>query len=220
MFRFPHPLYALYPGPVDGPDAVEETILALCEGGAALIQYRERHLPDGDALAIARRVVQVARREGVAVVVNDRADLARLADAEGVHLGQEDLIVADARRLLGRKGIVGVSVDTAEEARAAEEEGADYVSLGPAYPTASKADVPEPRPLALYERLARELHVPLVAIGGITASNVGPLVRAGVQAVAVLSALYAGPDVRLQAGSITRAFLQAGDADDVDGGMR
>ncbi len=206
IFRFQGPLYAIYPGPDIAPGPVEQTIAALCEGGAGLIQYREGRLADGPALGVARTVVQVGRMYGVSVVLNDRADLALLAGAAGVHLGRDDLPVVDARRLMGDACIVGVSVDTAGEARIAADEGVDYVSLGPAYPTASKADVPAPRPLSLYEEVAGSLSVPLVAIGGISASNVGPLAAAGVEAVAVISALYEGPDVRSQAEAIIRSF--------------
>jgi thiamine-phosphate pyrophosphorylase len=209
MLEFTHPLYAIYPGPVDGPADVEAVTIALCEVGTALIQYREERLSDGEALAIARRVVQAALPYRVRVLINDRPDIARMSDAAGVHLGQEDLPPAAARALLKPDSIVGVSVDTAEEAIHTEADGVDYISLGPAYPTASKADVPEPRPLSLYERLAEELSVPLVAIGGITAGNVAPLARAGVRAVAVLSTLYAGPDIRAQAAAVTSAFLNA-----------
>jgi thiamine-phosphate diphosphorylase len=209
MFRFHGPLYAIYPGPACMPGLVEEAVTALCEGGAGLIQYRERRLADGPGLAVARRVVQAAREHGVSVLINDRVDLVWLANAAGVHLGQDDLPIAEARHLLGEGSIVGISVDTAEEARTAEADGADYVSLGPAYPTSSKADVPPPRPLALYEQLTSELSIPVVAIGGISAANVGPLAVAGVDAVAVISALYAGPDVRSQAEAIGESFLSA-----------
>ena len=209
MLEITHPLYAIYPGPIDGPADVEAVITALCEAGTGLIQYRERQLPDGEALAIARRVVQAALPHRVRVLINDRPDIARMSDAAGVHLGNEDLPPAAARALLKPDSIVGVSVDTADEALSAEADGVDYISLGPAYPTASKADIPEPRPLSLYERLADELSVPLVAIGGITAANVARLARSGVRAVAVISTLYAGPDIRAQAAAVTGAFLDA-----------
>ena len=211
MFRFTSPLYAIYPGPVDGPASVDSTIAALCRAGASLIQYRDTFLDDGRMLTVARRIAQSALRWNVPVLVNDRADIAALAGAAGVHLGQDDLPVEDARRLLGPGAIVGVSVDTAEEARRAAEGGVDYVSLGPAYPTTSKADVPEPRPIELYEQLAGELSIPLVAIGGITAANVTPLARAGVAAVAVISSLYAGSDPGKSAAELIRAFRGGGD---------
>jgi thiamine-phosphate pyrophosphorylase len=209
MLEIKHPLYAIYPGPIDGPTDVEAVITSLCEAGVTLIQYREQQLSDGEALAIARRVVQAALPFSVQVLINDRPDIALMSDAAGVHLGQEDLPPAAARALLTQDSIVGVSVDTAEEAIQAEADGVDYISLGPAYPTASKPDVPEPRSLALYERLAGDLSIPLVAIGGITAANVAPLARAGVRAVAVISALYEGKDVRAQAEALTDAFLKA-----------
>jgi thiamine-phosphate pyrophosphorylase len=203
------PLYALYPGPVDGPAGVEEVIRALCEGGAGIIQYREQQLSDGEMVSVGRRIVQVALEYRVPVVINDRPDIARLAGAGGVHLGQHDLPVAAARVLLGGSGLVGVSVDTAGEAQQAEREGVDYVSLGPAYPTTSKQDVPAPRPLALYGELADRLKVPLVAIGGIDADNVAPLAGAGVTAVAVLSALYRTGDISARARAVEQAFLRA-----------
>jgi len=206
MFRFTSPLYAIYPGPVDGPPSVESTVTALCRAGVSLIQYRETTLDDARMLSVARRIARAALPWKVPVVVNDRADIAALAGAAGAHLGQEDLPVAEARGLLGPGAIVGVSVDTAEEARRAAEGGADYVSLGPAYPTTSKADVPEPRPIELYEQLAGELPIPLVAIGGITAANATPLARAGVAAVAVISSLYTGSDPGKNAVELIRAF--------------
>ncbi len=209
LFGAGRSLYAIYPGPVDGPPDIEGTVRALCDAGAGMIQYREKRLRDGEALAVARRIVEAARPWPVPVVVNDRADLARLSFAHGVHLGQDDLPQEAARGLLKPGSVVGVSVDTASEAAAAAAAGADYVSLGPAYPTATKEDVPAPRPVGRYRELADGLPVPLVAIGGIDEENLGALVRAGVAAVAVISALYREGTVAERAAALTEAIGRA-----------
>jgi len=207
------PLYAIYPGPADGPADVEAVMQAFCRAGAGIIQYREKRLRDGECLAVARRAVAAARPWNVPVVMNDRADLARLSQAHGVHLGQEDLPVEAAKGLLGPGSVVGVSVDTASEADAAAEAGADYVSLGPAYPTTTKRDVPSPRSLDLYRQLAQRLDVPLVAIGGIDEENLAPLVDAGVAAVAVISALYRDGEVEARARALVEAVRRARTSD-------
>ncbi|MFO7769380.1 MAG: thiamine phosphate synthase [bacterium] len=206
-------LYAIYPGPVEGPGDIEGCVRALCSAGAGMIQYREEHLGDGEALAVARRMVAAARPWPVPVVMNDRADLARLSGVHGVHLGQDDLPVGAARGLLEPGSVVGVSVDTAREAEEASAAGADYVSLGPAYPTTTKPDVPGPRSLDLYRELAEGLEVPLVAIGGIDEENLGPLIGAGVTAVAVISALYREDAVEGRARALVEAIRRARTSD-------
>ena len=209
LFGPEHPVYAIYPGPLAGPRDIEGTIRALCSGGAGMIQYREQQLRDGEALAVLRRIVEAAVPWHVPILVNDRADLARLGGAHGVHLGQDDLPVEAAQALLAPGSVVGVSVDTASEADEAVAAGADYVSLGPAYPTTTKDDVPGPRPLEVYRGLAGTLEVPLVAIGGIDEDNLAPLVGAGVAAVALISALYRGDDVEGRTRTLVEAFHRA-----------
>jgi thiamine-phosphate diphosphorylase len=203
---FLYPVYAIYPGPQAVPGSPGSVIRTLCEAGVGAIQVRVEGAGDQSVLATARTVVTAARPWQVPVLINDRADIALLAGAAGVHLGQTDLPVEAARALLGPDAVVGVSVDTAEEALRAQADGADYVSLGPAYPTTTKSDVPPPRPLDLFARLASGLRVPLVAIGGIGADNAAPLARAGVAALAVVSWLYRGGDPAAQVRGLTRVF--------------
>jgi len=161
------------------------------EGGADCLQLREKSLNDRELLARARALVALARPRGVAVIINDRPDIALLADADGVHLGQTDLPPADARALDGTRLLIGVSTENLDQAHAAANAGADYIALGPVFPTTTK-DKPRlagpeyVRAFLADERLSR---LPHLAIGGINPSNAPELARAGCRGLAVSSAV-------------------------------
>ncbi|MEO0630723.1 MAG: thiamine phosphate synthase, partial [Planctomycetota bacterium] len=168
----------------------QDVVRGAIAGGAACIQLREKSLTDRELLARARELVATARPAGVAVMVNDRADIAALADADGVHLGQGDLSVADARRIVGERLLIGVSCSSVDDARAAIEEGADTIGVGAMFETATKAKPSIGGPELLAAVLAdasasRVLHLPHLAIGGITAERAGQLAAIGCRGVAV-----------------------------------
>jgi thiamine-phosphate diphosphorylase len=186
-------LYAIV-DPLDtGRDPVE-LAAALLAGGARLIQLRLKNVPSRVLLETAREIAPLARAAGALFVVNDRADVARAVGADGVHLGQEDVPVAAARRVLGAGTLVGVSTHDVAEAHAAEAAGADYVGVGPVYATTSKANPLAPRGLALVRAVRDAVGCPIVAIGGITAGTAREVVEAGADAVAVIAAIVRSAD--------------------------
>jgi thiamine-phosphate diphosphorylase len=185
----------------------EDVAQAAVAGGATALQLRDKESAGRALVATARRLVALANPAGVPVVVNDRVDVALAAGADGVHVGEDDLPVADARRLLGPERIVGASAGTVEEARRAEQEGADYLGVGPVFPTATKADAGEAIGLDGLRKIVAAVRVPVVGIGGITVENAAQVVLAGAAGVAVVSAV-AGADDMVEA---TRRLRQAVD---------
>ncbi len=179
---------------------------AAVDGGATIVQLRSKAVPDPEFLALARRVLAALSPSGVPLIVNDRVHAAAACGAAGVHLGQDDMPPAEARRILGQGRIVGVSVNTVDEALRAERDGADYVGLGPVHPTGSKATgLPVLGPDGV-RMVSSAVSIPVVAIGGVTAANARPLLDAGAAGVAVISAILGRPDVREAARELRRAL--------------
>lgn len=180
-------------------------------GGVTLVQFREKGLGalSGEPLrALAVQLQAACRRRGVPFLVNDDVELALAIGADGVHVGQGDEAAARVRARIGDR-ILGVSAHTFAEAEAAVRHGADYLGIGPIYPTASKADAKSPQgPEILRELRARGIALPLVGIGGITAETASDVVRAGADGVAVISAVTMAPDVRESA---TRLYTAVAD---------
>jgi len=169
---------------------------AAIEGGVDVVQLREKDHPARDRYELGRELREITADAGVPLIVNDRIDLAATIDADGVHLGAEDLPVAVAREQLGPDAIVGRSVSTPEAARAAAEAGADYLGVGAIYPTESKDKPPEERDLGPGGiRAVREAtDLPFVGIGGITPENADDVVAAGADGVAVITAITTAED--------------------------
>jgi thiamine-phosphate pyrophosphorylase len=172
------------------------------QGGADTIQFREKNKGTRELLAIAASLVRLCRDRGVPLIVNDRVDIAIAAGADGVHLGQRDIPVAVARRLLGPDKIVGGTAASPEDALAAEKEGADYVGFGHIYPTASKQKPGAPKGPQAVREVSAVLSIPLVAIGGIDRGNYLPVFEAGAWGIAVIASVCASPDPALAAREI------------------
>jgi len=195
-------LYAITDGPRDD-------LLAACEaaidGGAVLLQYRDKTDDAARRLAEARALADLCARRHVALIVNDDIDLALASGAMGVHLGEQDADIASARAKLGPCAIVGVSCyDSLERARVLAAEGADYLAFGAFFPSPTKPNARVATPALL--RDAKTLDVPRVAIGGITATNAAPLIDAGANYLAVISAVFGARDVRGAARSFAALF--------------
>jgi thiamine-phosphate pyrophosphorylase len=171
-----------------------DVLRAAVEAGAGCIQVREKQMSGADLARRARRVLDVARPAGVRVIVNDRLDVAQAVDADGVHLGPDDLSIADARRLVGRSLLVGASTRSLEQAEAAVTAGADYCGVGTMFPTTTRTAAAPAGPSYLRAFLQRFPAVPHLAIGGITPDNIGELIEAGVRGVAVSSAVCCAED--------------------------
>ncbi len=172
---------------------LEAILDAAIAGGCGMIQLREKEWPSGTLLPLARRLRDRCRAAGVPFIVNDRIDLALAVEADGVHLGQDDLPAVAARPLLRAGMIMGISTHSVPQARLAQQDGADYVAIGAMYPTGTKPSFELVGP-ALVRQLRGEVQVPLIGIGGITVDTVGDVIRAGADGVAVISAVCAAAD--------------------------
>ncbi|MFZ4440790.1 MAG: thiamine phosphate synthase [Syntrophales bacterium] len=172
-------------------DDVEEAIL----GGVTLVQLREKEISSKEYLELAQRVKTVTDRHGIPLIINDRIDIALAVDADGVHVGPEDLPVPIARALLGDGKIIGASAASLEEALSLQAQGADYLGVGAVFPTATKRGT-ERVSLEELRRIKSAVHVPVVAIGGINAENAGPVMETEVDGVAVVSAIMDQTDIR------------------------
>ncbi len=198
-------LYAITDGPRDDLVAACE---AAIDGGAVLLQYRDKTADAARRLAEARALADLCARRRVALIVNDDVELALASGAMGVHLGEDDADIASARAKLGPCAIVGVSCyDSPERARVLAAEGADYLAFGAFYASPTKPNARTATPALL--RDAKALGVPLVAIGGLTAANAAPLIEAGANYLAVISAVFGARDVRAAARSFAALFDDA-----------
>ncbi len=176
-----------------GGRALEDVVAQAIEGGATFVQLREKSCSHEERCELARRVLAVCRACGVPFVVDDDVECARKVGADGVHVGQSDTACAEARAALGPDAIVGVSAQTPEQAQAAAQAGADYLGVGAAFPTSTKADA-EFTGIDGLARVCAATDLPVVAIGGITAANAGELALTGACGVAVVSAIFAAAD--------------------------
>jgi len=165
------------------------------EGGASVIQLREKEMKARELVETGLKLRALTAEKGVKFIVNDRVDVARAVDADGVHLGQEDLPLAMAREILGPDKVIGISASSIQEALAAEREGADYIGLGAVFATRTKGDAGRPVGVEMVREVVRRVSIPVVAIGGIDLDNVGQVVRAGADGIAVVSAVTTVSDV-------------------------
>ena len=190
----PPKIYPITDRAISGLSHIDQVRL-LIDGGAKLIQLRDKSAPAGEFYDAAVETIAYARERGVKVIVNDRVDIALVSGADGVHLGQDDLDPTDARKLLGDDAIIGFSTHSLEQARAASGFPVDYIAIGPIFATSTKTN---PDPVVGIEGLRTVRSsigdLPLVAIGGITRENAAPLFEAGADSVAVISDLLSRRD--------------------------
>ncbi|MCQ4333253.1 thiamine phosphate synthase [Natronomonas sp. F2-12] len=181
---------------LSGDRSTAEIVEAAIRGGVDAVQLREKGTSARDRYELGRTVRELTRKADIPLIVNDRIDLAAAIDADGVHLGDDDLPIAVARDRLGEDALVGRSVSTPETARRAEREGADYLGVGAVYGTTSKETDPEQSDIGLDRiRAVREAtDLPFVGIGGVTPENARPVVEAGADGVAVISAITGADD--------------------------
>jgi thiamine-phosphate pyrophosphorylase len=189
-FSFPSPLYAI--SDTLGRSELSYIDLAqkICAGGAKVLQLRFKNQKDHavrEFLHIARKVHTICQRSGCVLIINDRADIALAVDADGVHVGQEDLPLAAVRQVLGPHKIIGVSTHDLAQAREAQRSGADYIGFGPLFGTQTKATGYTARGLDQLQTIRAQVEVPIVAIGGINAQRAPAALDAGANAVAMIS---------------------------------
>lgn len=173
-------------------ELVEEAL----QGGATIIQLREKDMNDNDFLKEAEQIQKICRQYQAKLIINDNVSVAKQINADGVHIGQKDMSMQDAKAMLGKDKILGVSVQTVEQAVLAEQLGADYLGVGAVFPTISKSDADA----VSYEMLKAICHavkIPVVAIGGIGTHNILKLANSGISGVALISAIFAASDIRL-----------------------
>ncbi len=178
-----------------GNSTLAQQVEPALEGGVTFLQLREKDAGPQEILEQARQLLPICRRFGVPLIINDNVELALASGADGVHLGQGDMDPRQARQLLGPDRIIGVSAHNPQEARLALEGGADYLGAGAVFHTGTKTDAGA-LPRQTLEEICRSVDIPVVAIGGITRENVLSLAGSGVAGAAVVSAIFAQPDVK------------------------
>lgn len=184
-------------------------VRAALDGGADVIQLRDKDLSGRDLYALAREMASLVHASRARFIVNDRLDIALAAGADGVHLGQYDLPVAAARSLSPPSFIIGASVGSVEEALAAERDGADYIALSPVFSTPTKDDAGPGHGLEVLREIKAAVKLPVIAIGGVNAGNVTEVVAAGADGVAVISAVLGADDVEAAARSMRELVIRA-----------
>ena len=169
-------------------DHIELTRMAI-EGGVSVVQFRDKQMPPREAVDVIREMVTICEHAGATLMVNDRVDLAMAAGAHGVHLGQNDLPVREARRLMEAEKIIGGTASNLEEAQQVELAGADYLGFGHIYPTTTKQKDYAPRGPDMLKQVCETLDIPVIAIGGIDATNAANVLEQGAAGYAVSSAI-------------------------------
>jgi len=186
--------------------AFEELIVSLVGAGVGMLQLRDKELDDRGLMVRAKQLRQLTRQSTTLAVINDRADVAAAADADGVHLGQDDLSVHDARAVVGTRMLVGVSTHNIDQARAAVLEGANYLGAGPTFPSQTKT-FDSFAGVDYLREVAAEIRLPTFAIGGITGENLPEVLATGVMRVAVGSAVTGSPEPASAAGELLSMLM-------------
>ncbi len=202
-------LYVIIDPQVTGGREPLEIARAALEGGARILQLRDKARDKGQSLPLAWALQELCRQHQAVLIINDHADLAVAAGADGVHVGQQDLPVAEVRRILEPWQIVGRSNALVSEALESQAQGADYIAVGSIYPTSTKERT-RPAGLETLRRVRQQVSLPVVAIGGIKEENVGPVVKAGADAICVVSAVSLAPDPQQAAQRLVQGILAAG----------
>ncbi|MCX4309696.1 MAG: thiamine phosphate synthase [Desulfovibrio sp.] len=197
-------LYALTDSRLSRGRPLEEVADKLLSSGIHILQYREKRLPAGKMLEECRMLREMTRKANACFIVNDHIDIAMLAGADGVHIGQDDLPVEEVRRLVGPDIIIGLSTHSPEQARAAA--GADYIGVGPIFATQTKEDVVDPVGFEYLDWVVANIDLPFVAIGGIKEHNIGEVAAHGAKCCALVSELVGAPDIAEKVRKLRKAM--------------
>lgn len=173
-------------------DDVEKSL----KGGVTILQLREKELSDEEFLKEAFEIKDICKKHNVPFIVNDNVEVAVKSDADGIHVGQKDMVAKDVRKLIGENKILGVSAQTVEQALLAEKMGADYLGVGAIFSTNSKNDA-ESVSISTLKEICEKVKIPVVAIGGIDKDNISLLENSGIVGVAVISAIYGEKSIEL-----------------------
>ncbi len=188
-------LYVLVDKKLLGERKIEAVVKELVKAGADMIQFRDKYSEDGEFLKEVLMIKKILKNKKIPFIINDRVDIALCINADGVHVGQTDLPVAVARKILGKSKIIGTSAENVQQAKLAQKQGADYVGLGPIFYTTTKEVIPHPVGLDLIEQAQKKLKIPFFPIGGINLDNLSAVINAGAKRVAVASAIISSPDI-------------------------
>ncbi|MFA5384433.1 MAG: thiamine phosphate synthase [Eubacteriales bacterium] len=199
LYNVDYTLYVIVGERFSGGRDTVEVVRSAISGGATVIQLRDKESSDSRLLGKSLELRRLTHSKGVPLIINDRIDIALAVDADGVHLGQDDLPVSTARQLLGPGKIIGLSTHSLEQARRARRQGADYIGVGPVFDNKTKENGEKPVGLELLRQVSGEIDLPWVAIGGINKSNVSEVISAGAKGVAVVTAVVSAPDIRAAA---------------------
>lgn len=174
--------------------ALEDDIEKAIKGGVTLVQLREKNIATDDIIKSAIRIKSVCKKHGIPLIINDNVDAVIGSDADGVHLGQSDMSISEARKILGKNKIIGATAKTVEQAQKAELEGADYLGSGAIFGTTTKDDAKK-MDIETLKSITQSVKIPVVAIGGITGENILELRSTGISGAAVVSGIFAQNDI-------------------------
>jgi thiamine-phosphate pyrophosphorylase len=199
-------LYVITSDRFASPEALLNEVERALKGGACIVQYRDKNTSTDGQQKIARKLLLLCRQYNALLIINDNAELALAVEANGVHLGRDDGSIKQARQLIGKDMLIGVSCyDSLQLAIQAVQDGADYVAFGRFYPSLNKPEAVQTSPEIL-KHARQQLTVPIVAIGGITAQNGAPLIEAGADMLAVIDGVFGQADITKAAREITSLF--------------
>lgn len=183
--------------------SVKETARLVIDGGADAVQLREKTISDSKFISLAREVRDITTKRGSLLIINDRVHVVRKVNADGIHLGQQDMSALEARNTIGDEKIIGVSTHSITQARQAQKDGADYIAIGPIYPTSTKGHEPSVG-IEIIHEISEAVSIPIIAIGAITLENLDEVLKAGASRIAVCSAIIGSKDIY----SSTRQFKE------------
>jgi thiamine-phosphate pyrophosphorylase len=186
-----------------------EIVTAAVRGGVSVVQLREKDCSTREFIEQGLAIKKILKDHGVPLIINDRLDVAQAVDADGVHLGQTDMQLAFAKRILGDSMIIGISAESVQDAIEAEKGGADYLGVSPIYATPTKTDAAPALGLDGLREIRKAVGLPLVGIGGLNTENAADVIRNGADGVAVVSAIVAADDPETAAGSLKKIIAGA-----------
>jgi thiamine-phosphate pyrophosphorylase len=189
---------------------MEEITNAIVSGGARILQLRAKNLSSGEFLDAAKIIREITKKSGVIFIVNDRLDVAKLSDADGIHLGQHDMPACEARRFLGKSKVVGISTHNIKEAFEAKRLPIDYISFGPIWPTTTKGDAETAQGLKGLSEVRKAVDVPIVAIGGITEARLNEVLNKGANSAAMISDILSSGNIKEKVKRLIKKFEKGG----------
>jgi thiamine-phosphate pyrophosphorylase len=177
------------------------------KAGCRIVQYREKYKTTRNMIEEAKKIKEICKGNSV-FIVNDRVDVALVVNADGVHIGQDDMCIETARRILGKDKIIGISVGNLKEAIEAENLGADYIGLGPIFMTTTKKDAGRPCGIERIRKIRKQVKLPIVAVGGVNKDNVKSVIKAGADSVVAVSAILSSDDVLEEVSNFIRIIRE------------